>query len=197
MTSAPQQQSGLSFRSLLNIPPSHPTPADTALVIIDAQNEYAHGKLAIFEVEKSRRVIGEVVGKWRAARGEGERGGGGVVVHVCHETPEGAPVFTPGTELAEEFEEVKAGSGEEVIHKPKPCAFSDTTLDAYLKNRGINKILLVGYMAHVCISATSRMGAEMGYEVSVVSDGIGDRDIPGARAGVLVQVRCFFRFYLF
>lgn len=103
-------QSGLSFRTLLSLPPSHPTPADTALLIIDAQNEYAHGKLAIFEVEKSRRVIAEVVGKWR-----GEKG---MVVHVCHETPEGAPVFTPGTELAGEFEEVMAVEGEEVFSIP-------------------------------------------------------------------------------
>ncbi|KAL8629640.1 hypothetical protein Q9189_004658 [Teloschistes chrysophthalmus] len=172
-------QSGISFRTLLSLPASHPSPADTALIIIDAQNEYAHGKLAIFEVEKSRRVIGEVVGKWRGGKGE--------VVHICHETPAGAPVFTPGTELAGDFEEIRAVEGEEVIWKPKPCAFSDTTLDAYLKDRKINKILLVGYMAHVCISATSRIGAEMGYEVSVVSDGIGDRDIPGAKAGVLVE----------
>ncbi|KAL9575933.1 MAG: hypothetical protein Q9212_007548 [Teloschistes hypoglaucus] len=188
-------QSGTSFRTLLSLPASMPTPTDTALLIIDAQNEYAHGKLAIFEVEESRRVIGEVVGKWRSARskagkeeGEGEKGESGVVVHICHETPEGAPVFTPGTELASEFEEIRAeGWGEEVIWKPKPCAFSDTTLDAYLKERKINKILLVGYMAHVCISATSRIGAEMGYEVSIVSDGIGDRDIPGAKAAALVE----------
>lgn len=31
----------------------------------------------------------------------------------------------------------------------------------------------------------------MGYDVSVVADGIGDRDIPGAKAGGLVQVRSF------
>ncbi|KAL8977676.1 MAG: hypothetical protein Q9205_006571, partial [Flavoplaca limonia] len=42
--------------------------------------------------------------------------------------------------------------------------------------------------AHVCISATSRIGAELGYDVSVVSDAIGDRDIPGAKAGQLVDV---------
>jgi len=37
-------------------------------------------------------------------------------VHVVHGTPEGAPVFTPGTELAEEFKELqpKSESGEKV-----------------------------------------------------------------------------------
>lgn len=42
--------------------------------------------------------------------------------------------------------------------------------------------------AHVCISNTSRAGAELGYDVSVLSDGIGDRDIPGASAKQLVDV---------
>lgn len=43
-------------------------------------------------------------------------------------------------------------------------------------------------MAHVCISGTSRAGAELGYDVSVIRDGIGDRDIPGASAKQLVDV---------
>ncbi len=42
--------------------------------------------------------------------------------------------------------------------------------------------------AHVCISGTSRAGAELGYDVSVIRDGIGDRDIPGANAKQLVDV---------
>ena len=40
----------------------------------------------------------------------------------------------------------------------------------------------------MCISNTSRAGAELGYDVSVLSDGIGDRDIPGASAKQLVDV---------
>ncbi|KAL8679572.1 MAG: hypothetical protein Q9186_004166 [Xanthomendoza sp. 1 TL-2023] len=143
----PHEQSGKSFRSFLGLPDSKPTPNDTVLIIIDAQNEYDHGLLAIHEVDKSRKVIGQVLQKWRDGKGD--------VVHILHETPEGAPLFTPGTELEREFEEFGVREGEE---------------------------------AHVCISATSRIGAEMGYDVSVISDAIGDRDIPGAKAGQLVTL---------
>ncbi|KAI4091619.1 MAG: hypothetical protein LQ344_003970 [Seirophora lacunosa] len=169
-------QSGHSFRSFLSIPPSHPTPTNSALILIDCQNEYAHGRLAIHDLPASRAVIADLLRKYRDA--------GGDVVHVVHETPEGAPLFTPGTDLAEEWEELKPREGEEVIRKVKPCAFSDTKLDDVLKNRmGKEKIVL----AHVCVSSTSRIGAELGYDVSVVSDGIGDRDIPGASAQQLVD----------
>lgn len=44
----------------------------------------------------------------------------------------------------------------------------------------MKKIVLVGYMAHVCISTTAREGFQHGYEVVLVEDAIGDRDIPGA-----------------
>ena len=99
-------QSGKSFRSFLGVPPSSPTPKDSVYVIVDAQNEYDHGLLAISNVSESRANIGAVLKKYREA--------GGDVVHVKHSTPDGAPLFTPGTELAEEFEELKPREGEKV-----------------------------------------------------------------------------------
>ena len=99
-------QSGTSFRALLGIPASKPTPQDSVLIIIDAQNEYANGQLAIVDVMKSRAVIAHTLKKWRDAKGD--------VVHVLHDTPEGAPLFTPGTELAGEFEELGVREGEAV-----------------------------------------------------------------------------------
>lgn len=101
-----QQQSGKSFRSFLGLPDSKPTPTDSVLIIVDAQNEYDHGLLAIHEVQKSRDAIGKVLEKWR--------NGGGEIVHILHKVPDGAPLFTPGTELAEGFEELKPKDGEEV-----------------------------------------------------------------------------------
>lgn len=99
-------QSGKSFRALCGLPDSKPTPQDSVLIIVDAQNEYDHGLLAIHEVQESRKVIGQVLQKWRDA--------GGKVIHVLHKVPEGAPLFTPGTELAEEFEELRARNDEVV-----------------------------------------------------------------------------------
>jgi nicotinamidase-related amidase len=71
-----------------------------------------------------------------------------------------------------------------VIEKKYPGAFKDTELHSYLQflpdGKG-KKIVLVGYMAHVCVSTTARQGHELGYEVVVVGDAVGDRDIPGAK----------------
>jgi nicotinamidase-related amidase len=52
---------------------------------------------------------------------------------------------------------------------------------------GRKKVALVGYMAHVCVSTTTRQAAEKGYDVVLVREAIGDRDIPGIKAGELVE----------
>lgn len=127
-------------------------------------------------VEQTRKAIASLLQKYRAGSSDGKN-----IVHVVHKTPEGAPVFTPGTALAEEFDEIKPQSGEKVIEKELVSSFSGTDLHDYLSSLGERgkKTVLTGYMAHVCVSTTARAGADLGYEVVLAGDAIGDRDIPG------------------
>ena len=48
--------------------------------------------------------------------------------------------------------------------------FANTDLDFQLKQRGIEKIILVGLVANTCIESTARCGAELGYHVTLVRD---------------------------
>ncbi|KAH4047448.1 hypothetical protein HBH70_147490 [Parastagonospora nodorum] len=169
-----------SFRQLLGVPPSTASTSDSALIIIDAQNEYSSGALAVTNAEASGKVIASLLEKYRSAKGK--------VVHILHKTPDGAPVFTPGTNLAEEFPSLKAKDGEELIWKNHPGSFAETNLDETLKKWGIKKLVLAGYMAHVCVSTTARQADQRGYDVIVVEDGIGDRDIPGVKGDELTRV---------
>lgn len=73
-----------------------------------------------------------------------------------------------------------ADTGRQVIEKVHPGSFSETPLHDYLRGAGDKKIVLCGYMAHVCVSTTAREGAQLGYDVILAEDAIGDRDIPGA-----------------
>ncbi|GKT61620.1 isochorismatase hydrolase [Colletotrichum tofieldiae] len=169
-----------SFRSMLGVPPSTASTADSVLVIIDAQNEYAQGKLLISGVETSRVVIASLLEKYRAAKAP--------VIHVVHETPSGAPVFTPNTGLAEEFQELKPLENESVVTKHFPGSFTGTDLQDLLKATGRSKVALTGYMAHVCVSTTARQAAEKGWDVIIVEDAVGDRDIPGSKADEVKRV---------
>ncbi|KAI7276182.1 isochorismatase [Hortaea werneckii] len=161
-----------SFREILGAPRSTASPNNSALVIIDAQNEYAEGKLKVSNAPETRKAIAALLKKYR----EGE----GKIVHIVHDTPHGAPVFTPGSKLAEEYDELKPLEGEKVIRKIHPSAFADTELHTYLRGIGGLKVVLTGYVAHVCVSTTARDAARLGYDVLIAEDCVGDRDIPGA-----------------
>lgn len=173
-----------SFRDILGVPRSSATPQDSTLIIIDAQNEYITGALKTEKVAETRQAIAKLLEKYRAA------GHGKNIVHVVHKVPEGAPIFTPNTELAEEFPELTPKGDEKIVTKLHPSSFAGTDLHEYLQGLGEvgKKIVLVGYMAHVCVSTTARAGAERGYDVLIVKDAVGDRDIPGVKADVLVSV---------
>jgi nicotinamidase-related amidase len=69
-----------------------------------------------------------------------------------------------------------------------PGSFADTNLGVILKGWGIKKLVITGYMAHVCVSTTVRQASQRGYDVLVVEDGIGDRDIPGVSGEELTRI---------
>jgi hypothetical protein len=48
--------------------------------------------------------------------------------------------------------------------------FANTDLDLQLKKHGIQKLIVTGLIAHTCVEATVRYGAELGYEVTMVKD---------------------------
>ncbi|MCJ1376762.1 hypothetical protein MMC20_008007 [Loxospora ochrophaea] len=169
-----------SFRQIIGIPPSTASPSDSVLVIIDAQNEYATGLLETVNVGSTRAAIKALLERYRTAEGE--------VVHVCHKTPEEAPVFTPGKEVGKEFDELKPMEKEKVIWKQHPSAFAGTELHEVLEGVGKKKVVLVGYMAHVCVSTTARQASELGYDVVLAEDAIGDRDIPGVTGEEVTRI---------
>ncbi|KAL2692461.1 phospholipase C type enzyme [[Neocosmospora] mangrovei] len=171
--------SAVSFRSLIGVQPSTASTSDSVLVIIDAQNEYAQGKLRVSNIDTARVAIASLLEKYRAAKAP--------VIHVVHATPEGAPVFTPGTELAKELSELTPVDGESVVTKNYPGSFTDTDLQDLLKATGRSKIVLTGFMAHVCVSTTARQGAERGWDILIAEDAVGDRDIPGVKAEDLTK----------
>ena len=48
--------------------------------------------------------------------------------------------------------------------------FANTDLDLQLRQRSIERIIVVGMLANTCVEATARGGAELGYHVTLVRD---------------------------
>ena len=147
---------------------------------------YLNGVLKTANSDSTRAAVASLVQTYRAAAKEKPTTHSNII-HIVHSVPDGTPIFTPKTPLAAEFDEIIPLEGEPVIAKHFPGSFTGTDLDASLKllvadgdKRG-KKVVLAGYMAHVCVSMTARQASELGYDVVIVGDAVGDRDIPGAR----------------
>jgi nicotinamidase-related amidase len=48
--------------------------------------------------------------------------------------------------------------------------FANTDLDIQLRQRGIEKLILVGMLANTCLETTGKFGGELGYHVTLVRD---------------------------
>jgi nicotinamidase-related amidase len=75
---------------------------------------------------------------------------------------------TFGGEIREEFTPQPG----DIVAQEHWCSsgFAGTDLDVLLKKHGIHQLIVTGLIAHTCVEATVRYGAELGYEVTVVKD---------------------------
>jgi ureidoacrylate peracid hydrolase len=79
---------------------------------------------------------------------------------------------TWGGEIRREFE---PQPGEIVAQEHwGSSGFANTDLDLLLKKHGIQKLIIIGLIAHTCVEATVRYAAELGYEVTMVKDATAD-----------------------
>jgi nicotinamidase-related amidase len=58
----------------------------------------------------------------------------------------------------------------------------------HLKNHGIQKLIIIGLIAHTCVEATVRYPAELGYEVTMVKDATADYSNDGIHAALDVNI---------
>ena len=93
---------------------------------------------------------------------------------------------TWGGEIRNGFEP-QAG---EIVAQEHWCSsgFANTDLDLQLKKHAIHKLIVIGLIAHTCVEATVRYAAELGYEVTVVSDAIADYSDVEMRAALEVNI---------
>ena len=66
--------------------------------------------------------------------------------------------------------------------------FANTDLDLQLRKHGICKLIVMGLIAHTCVEATVRYGAELGYEVTMVKDATASYSDKEMRAALEVNI---------
>lgn len=142
---------------------------DTALLIVDIQNDYFPGGAMELEgADAAGSNAGKAIAQFRAK--------GAPVIHVRHlSTRPGATFFLPNTRGAEIHAAAKPESGETVIEKNFPNSFRNTPLQAELEKRAIKNLVVAGMMTHMCVDATVRHAADLGYKVTLIGDACATR----------------------
>jgi nicotinamidase-related amidase len=142
---------------------------DTALVVIDIQNDYFPGGAMELEGAEAAGVkAGIAVKSFRERKLP--------VIHVRHlSVRPGATFFLPGTRGAEIHASVQPASGETVVEKNFPNSFRSTALETHLKDSGVKNLVVAGMMTHMCVDASVRHAADLGYKVTLLGDACATR----------------------
>ena len=143
--------------------------ADTALLIIDIQNDYfPGGKMELEGADAAAARAGLALKKFRDQ--------GLPIVHVRHlSVRPGSTFFIPGTAGAEIHKKVQPEAGETVVEKNFPNSFRNTSLESTLEKQGIKNLVVAGMMTHMCVDASVRQAADLGYKVTLIGNACATR----------------------
>jgi nicotinamidase-related amidase len=137
-----------------------------ALLVIDVQNEYFTGKLPITYPAGSLTKVLSAMDAATAHRVP--------VVTIQHASPQpDAAVFRKGSKEWELHPEVASRPHEVLIHKSLPGSFTGTELDSWLRDRGVEEVVIAGYMTQMCCDTTARQAMHLGFGVEFLSDATG------------------------
>ena len=82
-------------------------------------------------------------------------------------------ILKQGTRMVEIDARIPPRADEMVIEKKQASAFHGTGLDAILRSRGIDTVVMTGCTTSGCIRASAIDSIQYGYHTAVVADGVG------------------------
>lgn len=102
------------------------------------------------------------------------------IFHIQHCSKDPEAPHAEGN-IGNEFKDiVKPNIGETIIKKNVNSAFIGTNLKEQLDNAKISKLVIVGLTTDHCVSTTTRMAGNYGYDTFIVSDATATFDKVGA-----------------
>jgi nicotinamidase-related amidase len=153
-----------------------------ALVVIDVQNEYVTGALPIVHPP-----VEEALGRIEAAM-DAATAAGIPVVLVRHTEPDPTGgLFVEGSPMWQLHDSVASRPHDVVIDKTLPGAFMGTGLDEWLRARGVDAVVIVGWMTHMCVDTTTRGAMHRGFDATLLGDATGTIDISDDLPAALVH----------
>lgn len=135
---------------------------NTALILIDVQQGFDDPMWGKRNNPDAEENIALLLKHWRDAKRP--------IIHVKHCSVN--PIYplhpdNPGNAFKPEVTPI---DGEPIFRKTVNSAFIGTNLEAYLREQGINDLVIVGLTTDHCVSTSTRMAGNLGFNVLLVSD---------------------------
>jgi nicotinamidase-related amidase len=133
---------------------------DTALIVIDAQESFRQApywdraELPAY-LEKQQALI------------DGARAAGLPIVQVFHVDGDGH--FTLASGFVRTLAELSI-TPDVTFHKGVHSALVDTGLEAWLREKGITKVIISGIRTEQCCETTTRHASDLGFDVDYVTE---------------------------
>lgn len=165
-----------TLMQLAGIDLTPPRLGDSCLVLIDIQNEYLAGPLALPDASPAIVRATALLGRARDS--------GAVIIHIAHKGTPGS-LFDRAAERGAIVAPLAPRPGEIVIEKQLPNAFAGTELNAQLAATGRKELVLAGFMTHMCVSSTARAALDLGFRTTIDADSCATRDLPDGSGGTI------------
>jgi nicotinamidase-related amidase len=143
----------------------------TALIVIDVQESFRvrPNWSAVNHPDIAERVNVLV----DAARAKGD-----LVVWVLHTEPGTGGAFDPASGHVRLIEGLEPIEGESIVTKTSHNAFTTTNLQQILTLHGIREVVISGIRTEQCCETTTRVAADLGFDVTFVTDATATNPIP-------------------
>jgi len=142
-----------------------------ALILVDIQKDYfPGGRMELVGMKEASENAQEMLRFFREKKWP--------IFHIQHiAVKDGATFFLPNSQGIDIHENVRPISNEPVIQKHHPNSFLNTKLHEELLKAGIESVVICGAMSHMCIDATTRAAADLGFQCTVVHDACATKDL--------------------
>jgi nicotinamidase-related amidase len=150
-----------------------------AVIVIDVQESFR--QLPNWQTISNPGIVDQVNRLVEDARLRGD-----LVVWVLHSEPGTGTVFDPASGFVRLMEGLSPREGEPVITKSSHNAFTTTNLQQILTTLGVRDLVISGIRTEQCCETTARVGSDLGFDVTFVTDAtatspIEHRDAPRGR----------------